>query len=62
MNNKFKFLDYFFSLETNIFLILNYRMIETTPDVSMNDTEAVETIKPSKPKMHLRGYLRNQKL
>jgi hypothetical protein len=25
-------------------------MIETTPDVSMNDTEAVETIKPSKPK------------
>ena len=24
-------------------------MIETTPDVSMNDTEAVETIKPSKP-------------
>jgi hypothetical protein len=37
-------------------------MIETTPDVSMNDTEAVETIKPSKPKMHLRGYLRNQKI
>jgi len=25
-------------------------MIETTPDVSMNDTEAAETIKPSKPK------------
>ena len=25
-------------------------MIETTPDVSLNDTEAVETIKPSKPK------------
>ena len=37
-------------------------MIETTPDVSMNDTEAVETITPSKPKMHLRGYLINQKL
>ncbi len=52
-----------------MFLILNYRMIETTPDVyiettpdvSMNDTEAVETIKPSKPKMHQRGYLRKQK-
>ena len=37
-------------------------MIETTPDVSMNDTEAVETIKPSKPKKHLRGQPRNHKI